>query len=114
MQVFPVRTRASIDIAIADFGTQSDKEVWREWSVEHPEIRQIAADPMDDGAGPMVEEVRQLIISCLRRRYDHLRQQSRSPWTTPNDMVGLSNIMSHVYSVARSLSPAKLEWPSIF
>lgn len=114
MQIFPSRTRVSIDIAIKDFGTEGDKEIWQKWSVEHPEIRLNAGDPMDDGTGPMIEEVRQLIIVCLRRRYDHLRHQSRSPWTTPEDMVGLSNLMSHLYGVARSLSPAQLEWPSIF
>lgn len=114
MEVFSVTTRATIEIAVNDFGTDIDKTIYHEWASDNPQVRKHTEEPIDDGKGPMLSVVRETIIDCLRRRYDHLRLLSRSPTTTANDMAEISIIMSRLYGVARRLNPGRIEWPSSF
>lgn len=114
MQIFSIRTRASIEISINDFGTDAEKEIWSKWSDEHPERRTRPDDLRDDGTGPLNTEIQQVIIRCLRQRYEHLHHQSRSPCTTADEMMTLFNLMSHLYAIVRLLDPIRMEWQAIY
>lgn len=112
MEIFTLRARAAIQIAIDDYGTDTEKDTWQRWAAANPQVRKEANDPVDDGTGPIAPELYDSIISSLRRRYEHLRRQGRSPCVTRDEMVDLSNKMSYLYSIARRLSPVLQEWPS--
>lgn len=111
MEIFTLRARAAIQIAVTEFGTEIEKETWDGWATANPQVREQASDPLDDEKGSIPRELRETILMCLRKRYEHLHQQGRSPYNTLDDFIEISNKMSHLYSIARRFNPILQEWP---
>jgi hypothetical protein len=93
MKIFTVRTQAFIEHSIDEFGSPEQKTLWREWAT---------ADDSEDS--PMTLAIVDVIVDTLHRRFDHLTIQLRSPITSHNEAVKLSNDMGILYAIARSLT----------
>ena len=112
MEGFSLITRATIEIAIKDFGTERDKAIWEGWSKEYPDTRTNPQQPDPHSKISIRVDVKETIIICLRRNYEYASQQTRSPLNTQDDIAYFTSKMSRLYAIGRRLSPTHLEWPT--
>lgn len=112
MDGFSLNAKAMIDVSIEDFGTDRDKAIWEAWLKEFPDTRTNPQLPDPNGNVLIRIDVRETIIICLRRNYEHTRLKMRSPLNTHDEMALFSSNMSRLYAIARRLSRLRLEWPS--
>jgi hypothetical protein len=112
METFSIVIRAVISIAIDDFGSEKDKILWDEWASKYPETKPVLVETIDYSNVPMEPDLRDAIILCLRRSFDHVHQQTRSPLNKMPDMSYFVSKMNRLYTIAAGLSPTRLEWPS--
>ena len=83
-----IRARASVEISIKDFGSADDRIAYSDWV---------------GGNEPMTESLREIVVSCLHRRLDFLRRQSRSPLINEAEIIELRSQIGYLARLTERL-----------
>jgi len=102
MLIFTVKAVRLIDSAIAQYGRDSHRELWRKWYGQHPGVRRGPKDPLDDGTGPMPEDVRGAVLETLTIMWG-ARLEELSKITSEDDRADLENDLAYIRSVKQSV-----------
>jgi hypothetical protein len=102
MLIFSVGERQLINMAINAHGNDAQRAIWRGWASAHP-VRHGPADPFDDGTGPFPADVAEVIRSVLNQMFDALHRRGSSGGLSEDELADLSNDLSSIRSVAKSL-----------
>jgi hypothetical protein len=89
-----------------EFGTDTQRHIWRAWKGHHPEVRNGPFDASDDGAGTLPQSVIDATISALDQFRRSLRTQVDSHTMPEDEETDLGNDMAEIASVERVIRAA--------
>jgi hypothetical protein len=110
MILFTLRARAHIENAIVDWGTSEQKSHWLPWSLTHPGLRHGPDDPFDDGSGPFPDEIKEIMLGCLKRRHVYLVDRAKSPIANPDEVYEDRSRADYIKSIASTIYGEKINW----
>jgi hypothetical protein len=102
MLIFTVKAVRLIDRAFAQHGHDAQRELWRAWHSHHLRVRRGPDDPVDDGAGPMPENVRAAVLEMLATMWA-ARLKELNKITSEDDRADLENDLAYIRSVKQSI-----------
>jgi hypothetical protein len=103
MVIFTVGERELIERAVDRFGDDRQRLVWRSWARAHPRVRRGPADQWDDGEGPIPPPVAEVVGSSLDQLFEVKAQEAKLSVLSEDDLADLSNDLTEIRSLARSL-----------
>ena len=101
MLIFSVGERQVIYVNA--YGDDAQRAIWRSEASAHPQVRRGPAEPWDDGTGPLPAELTEVARSVLNQMFDAMSRRGASPGLSEDDLADLSNDLSYIRSVVKSL-----------
>jgi hypothetical protein len=102
MLIFSAKARQVVDGAVAALSDPSQQSIWQGWAEQHPRVRR-PGDPIDDGSGPLPNDVTGVILVALERVVSDLHQQRLRGEFPEDEVYVLDNDLSLVKSVERAV-----------
>jgi hypothetical protein len=107
MLMLTLKERHLIDDAVLRFGNDREREIWRQWKLDHPAVRYDPNQDVDDGtAGRFPAYVSQVAVDALGRLERALRVQIDSAAISEDEAADLCNDMAEVQSTVEILRAA--------
>jgi len=103
MIIFTLKERRLIDEAVTQFGDDDERRVWRDWVIDHPEIRYDPAASPEDGKGVMPWEVLDVATKNLRRLERSLQAKIDAERTLDDEAAELCNDLAEINSTIEAV-----------
>jgi hypothetical protein len=110
MIILTHKARAFIGSAVETWGTDEQILIWGRWARDNPQVRRGPDDPFDDNKSPIVEDLKNTIMDCLRQRFDFLIAQSKSLVMDEDEIADASNDAGYIRSIAHGISGENPNW----
>ena len=109
MLIFTVKAIRLLDGAFLRYGNDAQRALWRNWGSRHTAVRRSSDDPIDDGSGPMPDDVKRDVLEVLAAMY-FARMGEREKITSEDDLADLDNDLAYINSVKHSIEnpPARV------
>jgi hypothetical protein len=104
MLILTLKARRLIDRAVNAYGNDHQREVWRAFGREHPEVRRGPADPYEDGAGGFPPEAAEIARSVLNQMFNATQQRAQSAGLNEDEVADFSNTLAFIRSTVRTLN----------
>src|SRR6266496_4025388 len=95
MLIFTSKARQVIGNAVLQFGSEGDRTAWRNWIATHPAVRNGPDEAWDDGAGPMPDPLRHMLIRVLDQLFDSMWRR-RETAGSEDELADLGNDLSYI------------------
>src|SRR5689334_20217252 len=107
MLILTLKERDIIDDAVDRFGNDRDREIWRMWKVEHPDVKYSPDQRSDDGRGDRFPQaVTRVALEALEKLERAIRIRIDSAAISEDEAYDLCNDMAEVHSTAEVLRAA--------
>jgi len=111
MIVFTLKERRLIDEAVTNFGDDKERRIWRDWVIDHPDVRYDPAASPDDGKEGMPWDVQSVALSNLHRLERELRARIESENTSDDDAAELCNDLAELNSTVEAVRSSRVSVP---
>jgi hypothetical protein len=106
MITLTLKERQLIDEAVLKFGDDRERRIWREWSLDHPDLRYDPTGPVDDGKGRVPSHVANVAMNALGRLERFLRTRIDSVEVSEDEAADLCNDVAEVRSTTEAIRTA--------
>ena len=111
MIIFTLKERRLIDEAVTNFGDYKERRIWRDWVIDHPEIRFDPPVSPEDGKGAMSWEVQNVATNALYRLERVLREKVDSEDTSDDEASELCNDLAEITSTIEAVRTSGASMP---